>query len=290
MLEPKVKELIYTAFDASATHMYVPGLRQHIENALGYGATPAEVMEVFELASTIGIHGYLVGAADRARGAGARGGRSDGVRGPGREGRGRHRRAAAGSARASPGGSRPRARSVVVVDRDEERAATRRRRAGRRRSRSRPTSREEAASTRYMDAAVERFGRIDLYHLNAGIAGTPVPIPEIEAHEFDEVMAVNVRGVFLGLRDAFRQYERQGSGGAIVTTSSLAGRARRGRHRPVPRLQARRPRPRPLRRDPRRDPRRPRERDRAGDHPDQPDQPAGRRAGDRATPRTSAPG
>jgi alkylhydroperoxidase/carboxymuconolactone decarboxylase family protein YurZ len=59
VLEPKVKELIYTAFDASATHMYVPGLRQHIANALGYGATPAEVMEVFELASTIGIHGYL---------------------------------------------------------------------------------------------------------------------------------------------------------------------------------------------------------------------------------------
>ena len=61
VLEPKVKELIYTAFDASATHMYVPGLRQHIENALGYGATAAEVMEVFELASTICIHGYLVG-------------------------------------------------------------------------------------------------------------------------------------------------------------------------------------------------------------------------------------
>jgi alkylhydroperoxidase/carboxymuconolactone decarboxylase family protein YurZ len=60
VLEPKIKELIYTAFDASATHMYAPGLRQHIENALAYGATPAEVMEVFELASTIGIHGYLV--------------------------------------------------------------------------------------------------------------------------------------------------------------------------------------------------------------------------------------
>ena len=34
VLEPKVKELIYTAFDASATHLYVPGLRQHIKNAL----------------------------------------------------------------------------------------------------------------------------------------------------------------------------------------------------------------------------------------------------------------
>jgi alkylhydroperoxidase/carboxymuconolactone decarboxylase family protein YurZ len=61
VLEPKVKELIYTAFDASATHMYIPGLRQHIENALAYGATPAEMMEVFELASTIGIHACVVG-------------------------------------------------------------------------------------------------------------------------------------------------------------------------------------------------------------------------------------
>ena len=61
VLEPKVKELIYTAFDASATHMYVPGLRQHVENALAYGAMPAEVMEVFELASVIGIHACVVG-------------------------------------------------------------------------------------------------------------------------------------------------------------------------------------------------------------------------------------
>ena len=61
VLEPKVKELIYTAFDASATHMYIPGLRQHIENAIAYGATPAEVMEVFELAAVIGIHACAVG-------------------------------------------------------------------------------------------------------------------------------------------------------------------------------------------------------------------------------------
>jgi len=61
VLEPKVKELIYTAFDCAATHMYVPGLRQHIENALGYGATAAEVMEVFELATPIGIHTFTSG-------------------------------------------------------------------------------------------------------------------------------------------------------------------------------------------------------------------------------------
>jgi alkylhydroperoxidase/carboxymuconolactone decarboxylase family protein YurZ len=60
-LEPKVKELIYIAFDASATHMYIPGLTQHVENALALGATPAEVMEVFELASTLGMKTFSVG-------------------------------------------------------------------------------------------------------------------------------------------------------------------------------------------------------------------------------------
>jgi NAD(P)-dependent dehydrogenase (short-subunit alcohol dehydrogenase family) len=75
----------------------------------------------------------------------------------------------------------------------------------------------------YMQAAVERFGRVDLHHLNAGISGTLSPIPEIGADEFDAVMAVNVRGVFLGLRAAFRQFAAQGSGGAVVTTASISG-------------------------------------------------------------------
>jgi alkylhydroperoxidase/carboxymuconolactone decarboxylase family protein YurZ len=61
-LEPKVKELIYTAFDASATHLYVPGLKQHIANALGHGATVGEVMEVLEIVSVIGIHCATVAA------------------------------------------------------------------------------------------------------------------------------------------------------------------------------------------------------------------------------------
>jgi alkylhydroperoxidase/carboxymuconolactone decarboxylase family protein YurZ len=78
VLEPKVKELIYTAFDASATHMYVPGLRQHVVNALEHGATPGEIMEVFELASIIGIHTcatavpILVEELERAGGEAAR--------------------------------------------------------------------------------------------------------------------------------------------------------------------------------------------------------------------------
>ena len=58
-LEPKVKEFVYIAFDTAATHLYVTGLKLHIENALGYGATPQEILEVMEIASVLGIHGVL---------------------------------------------------------------------------------------------------------------------------------------------------------------------------------------------------------------------------------------
>jgi alkylhydroperoxidase/carboxymuconolactone decarboxylase family protein YurZ len=62
VLAPKVKELIYTAFDCSATHMFEPGLRQHVRNALALGATREEIMEVFELASGIGAKAFALGA------------------------------------------------------------------------------------------------------------------------------------------------------------------------------------------------------------------------------------
>jgi Uncharacterized homolog of gamma-carboxymuconolactone decarboxylase subunit len=55
-LEPKVRELIYIAFDTAATHLYVKGLKLHIENAVGYGATPQEIIEVMEIASVLGMH------------------------------------------------------------------------------------------------------------------------------------------------------------------------------------------------------------------------------------------
>lgn len=60
-LSPKVKELVYTAIDCATTHLYQPGLKAHIRNAVRYGATAEEVMEVFELASLMGIHTVLAG-------------------------------------------------------------------------------------------------------------------------------------------------------------------------------------------------------------------------------------
>ena len=58
VLEPKLKELIYCAFDCSATHMWLPGLKLHMRNALGHGATPLEIMEVIQIASALGAHAF----------------------------------------------------------------------------------------------------------------------------------------------------------------------------------------------------------------------------------------
>lgn len=79
---------------------------------------------------------------------------------------------------------------------------------------------------------VERFGRIDLHHLNAGIVGTFDRIPDISVEDFDKVIGVNLRGTFLGIRSAFRQYAAQGSGGSIVLTASIA--SLRGSHDLLP--------------------------------------------------------
>ena len=55
-LEPKVKEFVYIAIDGATTHLYEPGLRQHIRNAIGHGATKDELMEVLALVTAIGVH------------------------------------------------------------------------------------------------------------------------------------------------------------------------------------------------------------------------------------------
>jgi NAD(P)-dependent dehydrogenase (short-subunit alcohol dehydrogenase family) len=80
----------------------------------------------------------------------------------------------------------------------------------------------EADVERYLHEAAAAFGRVDLHHLNAGIPGSPGALPDLDADGFDRVMAVNVRGVFLGLRGAFRSYRSAGSAGNVVLTASIA--------------------------------------------------------------------
>ena len=57
----------------------------------------------------------------------------------------------------------------------------------------------------YVQTALERYQGIDILLANAGIEGVVQPIPDYPLEVFDEVMAVNVRGVWLGLKYVIRQ-------------------------------------------------------------------------------------
>ena len=74
----------------------------------------------------------------------------------------------------------------------------------------------------YVEAAIERWGGIDIYLANAGIEGMVSSIPDYPHDMFDQVMAVNVRGVWLGLKYVIPVMRERG-GGNIVITSSTAG-------------------------------------------------------------------
>lgn len=55
-LPQKVKELIMIAVNVATTHLYAPGARRHMKNALRAGATREEILETIQLTSVIGIH------------------------------------------------------------------------------------------------------------------------------------------------------------------------------------------------------------------------------------------
>src|SRR2546428_12505888 len=75
---------------------------------------------------------------------------------------------------------------------------------------------------RYTAAAAERFGGIDAFFNNAGILGDVSPLTEYSEATFDRVLAVNVKGVWLGLKAVAPAMAARG-GGAIVNTASVAG-------------------------------------------------------------------
>jgi NAD(P)-dependent dehydrogenase (short-subunit alcohol dehydrogenase family) len=74
----------------------------------------------------------------------------------------------------------------------------------------------------YVKAALDAYGSIDCFHNNAGIEGSVAPTAEYDEDMFDRVMAVNVKGVFLGLRHVLPVMLKQGRG-AVVNTASVAG-------------------------------------------------------------------
>ena len=74
----------------------------------------------------------------------------------------------------------------------------------------------------YVAAALRKHDRIDCFFNNAGIEGQVAPTAEYDEDVFDSVMAVNVKGVFLGLRHVLPVMLKQGSG-TVVNSASIAG-------------------------------------------------------------------
>lgn len=77
-------------------------------------------------------------------------------------------------------------------------------------------------TARYVRETVERFDRIDIFFNNAGIEGKVAPLTEQKIEDFDRVIAVNVRGPFLGLQHVLPVMIEQKSG-SIINMSSIAG-------------------------------------------------------------------
>lgn len=72
----------------------------------------------------------------------------------------------------------------------------------------------------YISETVKHFGKIDVFFNNAGIEGVVSPIVDYPEDVFDKVIAVNVKGIWLGNKYALPQMK---DGGSIIMTSSVAG-------------------------------------------------------------------
>ncbi|MFJ8950361.1 SDR family NAD(P)-dependent oxidoreductase [Streptomyces sp. NPDC102381] len=75
---------------------------------------------------------------------------------------------------------------------------------------------------RMIGAAEERFGRLDVLFNNAGFGGPRKPLVEQDEATFDDVIAVNLKGVFLGMKYGIAAMLRTGGGSVVNTASSAA--------------------------------------------------------------------
>lgn len=75
---------------------------------------------------------------------------------------------------------------------------------------------------RAITSTVDKYGKLDILYNNAGVEGILAPIHESTEENFDRVISINLRGVFLGMKYGIIQMLKQG-GGVIISTASVAG-------------------------------------------------------------------
>jgi len=81
---------------------------------------------------------------------------------------------------------------------------------------------QASAVQAYVAGTLARFGRIDIFFNNAGIEGVVAPTTDYPEEVFDRVVAVNLKGVFLGMKYVLPHLIQQGSG-AVINMASVAG-------------------------------------------------------------------
>lgn len=87
---------------------------------------------------------------------------------------------------------------------------------------------DEASVVKAIEVAASHHGRIDIGVLNAGISHDRMSLQDVPMADFDRVMAVNVRGVMLGLKYLFPQLKKAGGGSIVITASTESLRGNEG--------------------------------------------------------------
>lgn len=82
---------------------------------------------------------------------------------------------------------------------------------------------ERASVSELIAYAADRFGSLDVMFNNAGVAQA-VPILDTTQAQWERLMRINGLGVLIGIQEAAKQFLRQGTGGKIVNTASVAGK------------------------------------------------------------------